>query len=62
VCVIDVDECATGKACDNESSTCVNTLGSYQCRCNDGFQANGDRCEGNNPFTRRNRDLTYETS
>jgi len=45
--ITDVDECAMGTSdCDKASSTCVNTLGSYKCRCNKGYQENLDRCEG----------------
>ena len=41
----DVDECSTG-VCDSASSTCLNTLGSYKCLCNSGFEPDQDRCKG----------------
>lgn len=38
---MDVDECAAGgpgsKACDAETTTCVNTDGSYECQCKEGL-------------------------
>jgi len=41
----DMDECSTG-ACDNITSTCVNTVGSYQCHCNTGYEPDQQRCKG----------------
>ena len=45
-CVLDVDECATHA--DNCEVGCVNTDGSFQCTCNEGYklQQNGHSCEG----------------
>ncbi|XP_004522857.1 cartilage oligomeric matrix protein isoform X1 [Ceratitis capitata] len=37
----DVDECAKGSANCHAHSVCVNTIGSYECRCVDGYFANG---------------------
>ena len=49
----DVDECANPRSCP-EHSTCHNSLGSYSCVCNPGFQSRsgknfqgpGETCEG----------------
>ena len=50
----DVDECANQRSCP-EHSTCHNSLGSYSCVCNPGFQSRsgkksfqgrGEMCEG----------------
>ena len=50
----DVDECANPRSCP-EHSTCHNSLGSYSCVCNPGFQSRsgkksfqgrGEMCEG----------------
>ncbi|XP_071992061.1 epidermal growth factor-like protein 6 isoform X3 [Engystomops pustulosus] len=35
---IDIDECATGKAVCPFNRKCVNTFGSYYCKCQDGFE------------------------
>ena len=39
--VIDINECK-GKPCQN-GATCVNTFGSYRCRCASGY--NGKHCQ-----------------
>ena len=43
----DIDECASD--IDNDchiNSTCSNTIGSYDCTCEEGFSGNGIQCEG----------------
>lgn len=35
----DIDECAAGNPCDG---ICRNTVGSFECLCADGFQADAD--------------------
>lgn len=44
-CQTDVDECAERRPCAQD---CVNTAGSYQCGCRDGFRLAGDgqSCQG----------------
>lgn len=37
--ISDIDECATG---DNPCEECINTIGSYECRCRDGFYLDED--------------------
>lgn len=39
-CELDVNECQEDKPCDQ---ACYNTLGSYYCKCRDGFQLMGDK-------------------
>ncbi|KAN0019719.1 hypothetical protein ACTFIU_002941 [Dictyostelium citrinum] len=34
---IDENECLTKKPCDSKFSTCINTIGSFKCNCNQGF-------------------------
>ena len=44
-CIIDIDECLENP-CD-ENSECINTIGSFQCICDDGFVTNGPlTCRG----------------
>ncbi len=44
----DVDECRDGTDECGDYSTCLNTLGTYLCRCNKGFKRGSSRfeCEG----------------
>ena len=42
------DECNDFSLCPRHDSTCVNTIGSFECSCNDGFKRNGDKCENIN--------------
>ena len=44
----DINECAatfTGRRC-SPHTTCNNSVGSYSCRCNDGFSGDGFTCSG----------------
>lgn len=44
--VSDINECLLGNMCVNDSS-CINTAGSYKCKCNIGFIKNNEGfCEG----------------
>lgn len=37
LCFADVDECVTGQATCPRFRKCINTFGSYICKCHDGF-------------------------
>jgi len=44
----DTDECHA-EACDDATSTCVNTPGSYHCQCHNGFEPDpltSNQCRG----------------
>ena len=41
----DIDECVEESDGCHSNATCVNTIGSYNCTCNDGFDGNGVSCE-----------------
>ena len=45
---LDVEECLTGQdTCDASSSICRNTVGSFECDCNAGYEASGpNTCTG----------------
>lgn len=51
---LDVDECATGRASCPRFRQCVNTFGSYICKCHKGFDlmyiAGKYQCHGNEPW------------
>ena len=50
VTAVDVDECEVegGEMLHNCSllATCNNTIGSFECRCNEGFDGDGVDCQG----------------
>lgn len=38
--ILDIDECGEDEyACDTEISTCINNIGSYQCKCHTGYES-----------------------
>lgn len=45
---VDINECnsTTTNDCDEASQNCVNTEGSFECNCKDGFRKVGDNCQG----------------
>ncbi len=47
----DIDECTAGTDECGDNSDCINTLGSYMCRCNTGFKLGSSNfeCEGKVP-------------
>ena len=42
----DVDECLDRKVNCQDNSVCVNTNGSYNCKCFNGYFKDGDTCVG----------------
>ena len=45
--VSDIDECEDGTHNCDVNAVCINTLGSYNCTCKDGFYGDGINCIGN---------------
>ena len=43
---LDEDECALGNHSCHSQATCINTIGSYTCHCDEGFTGNGTICRG----------------
>ena len=44
---LEIDECAPGSGlsnCDVTSAYCVNTVGSFDCECSDGYVGDGKTC------------------
>ena len=44
-CILDTNECEINNG--GCSQICINTIGSYNCSCNDGYESNGQICIGN---------------
>lgn len=40
----DIDECVLKLDDCHDNATCMNSIGSYTCMCNDGFEGNGTHC------------------
>jgi hypothetical protein len=43
---VDIDECSKEDVCLMANSKCVNTPGSYQCQCIEGYSRNETHCSG----------------
>ena len=43
--VSDIDECSSENEC-HVNATCTNTIGSYNCTCNNGHEGDGRNCSG----------------
>lgn len=43
----DLNECETHQDDCGQHATCVNTDGSFDCECADGYDGDGRSCEGN---------------
>jgi hypothetical protein len=43
---LDIDECIVGQNECQKNTECVNTIGSYKCKCREGFSGNGLFCQG----------------
>ena len=42
----DIDECAIDTDNCEENATCMNTPGSFNCMCSEGYTGDGTSCEG----------------
>ena len=42
----DINECTNSTNDCHQNSTCTNSIGSYSCKCNQGFNGNGTSCIG----------------
>ena len=41
----DIDECAEETHSCHEYAVCKNTVGSWDCKCNHGYEGTGDQCK-----------------
>ena len=44
--ILDVNECAENTDTCSENAQCNNQAGSYDCVCNQGYNGNGQACDG----------------
>ena len=51
----DIDECSEENFTCHPNATCINTQGSYNCQCKDGFEGDGKKnCTGGKLFIKQN--------
>ena len=43
---LDINECDKGTDNCDDNAACTNTVGSFMCTCNEGFQGTGKQCDG----------------
>lgn len=43
---LDIDECARNRDNCDSNANCVNTQGSFECVCREGYEGNGRMCTG----------------
>jgi hypothetical protein len=54
----DIDECSKGNFTCHPNATCINTQGSYNCQCKDGYEGFGKKnCTGMKFFNLKNKTL-----
>lgn len=41
----EINECAANLHSCHENAECINTIGSYTCRCKDGYEGDGIQCK-----------------
>ena len=56
--ILDKNECLDKSAKCNVNALCTNTLGSYRCRCKNGYTGDGETCQGN--LVRFSYDVIFE--
>ena len=49
----DINECSTGAKKCNRHADCINTVGSYICKCKRGYKGDGARCTGEHNKTKK---------
>ena len=52
ITILDNDECAAGNDNCHSDATCANTIGSFTCTCNIGYEGDGVNCTGMDFFTK----------
>ena len=71
ICSLDINECRLRKTKCSPNAQCINTKGSYNCKCQDGYEGDGEKCYDVNECDRnpcnfnavcRNTDGSYTCS
>jgi hypothetical protein len=44
--ILDINECTNMTHNCDANARCNNTIGSHTCHCNEGYQGNGNNCDG----------------
>lgn len=44
--LLDINECLRDNGGCDPDAACINTMGSFQCSCDEGFTGNGFSCRG----------------
>ena len=44
ICFLDINECLLRKTKCSPNAQCINTQGSYSCKCQDGYEGDGEKC------------------
>ena len=55
----DIDECATDRDDCSTNANCINTQGSFQCICRDGFEGDGKICRGEHPYHKMHVSINF---
>lgn len=48
---IEINECLIGAHSCHENANCINTIGSYSCRCKSGYEGDGFQCKRKCPMS-----------
>ena len=51
ICSLDINECLLEKTKCSSNAQCINTQGSYSCKCHDGYEGDGETCYDKNECT-----------
>ena len=71
ICFLDINECLLWTTKCSSNAQCINTQGSYNCNCHDGYEGDGEKCYDVNECARnpcdfnavcRNTDGSYTCS
>ena len=58
----DIDECVEGTAQCDDNASCNNTIGSYNCSCNSGYEGTGFEGNCSSKCTLSPSEMTYGNS
>lgn len=56
----ELDECTSGQHACHENAECINTMGSYHCRCKDGYEGDGFDCKRKYPVDHSTQNVRFK--